>query len=191
MLGVLSSPLMWWYLTRTLPHMKDEALCPVGFLMEDIPITTGTPQQAAQIRDVVKRLIVLADAMHQWQPEVSSEACKAVGAEVVDARIVGWLSVKPAVFNSRLAKLGGRKRLPEDITAKTTTLHEAARARQIDLLKSQLQLEQRLATLVEDAFNLTQEERENCSPRQNPSATHWTCSIKKIQGHAEEDLVTA
>jgi hypothetical protein len=32
LLAVLNSPLMWWHNWRYLPHMKDEALSPVGFL---------------------------------------------------------------------------------------------------------------------------------------------------------------
>src|SRR5713101_2744620 len=38
LLAVLNSPLMWWVLTRTLPHMKDEALSPVGFIMENLRV---------------------------------------------------------------------------------------------------------------------------------------------------------
>src|SRR5208283_5312325 len=38
LLAVLNSPLGWWYNWRYLPHMKDEALSPVGFLMESLPI---------------------------------------------------------------------------------------------------------------------------------------------------------
>ena len=34
LLAVLNSRLMWWFLTRFLPHMKDEALTPSGFRME-------------------------------------------------------------------------------------------------------------------------------------------------------------
>ena len=38
LLAVLNSPLMWWHNWRYLPHMKDEALSPVAFLMESLPI---------------------------------------------------------------------------------------------------------------------------------------------------------
>jgi hypothetical protein len=38
LLGVLNAPLMWWHNWRYLPHMKDEALTPAGFLMEGLPI---------------------------------------------------------------------------------------------------------------------------------------------------------
>ena len=43
-LGVLNSPLMWWYNWRYLPHMKDEALTPAGFLMDNLPIARPTDE---------------------------------------------------------------------------------------------------------------------------------------------------
>ena len=42
LLAVLNSPLMWWHNWRYLPHMKDEALSPVAFLMESLPIARPT-----------------------------------------------------------------------------------------------------------------------------------------------------
>jgi len=38
LLAILNSPLMWWHNWRCLPHMKDEALTPVAFVMERLPI---------------------------------------------------------------------------------------------------------------------------------------------------------
>jgi hypothetical protein len=52
-LGVLCSPLQWWHLTRVLPHMKDEALSPAIFMMENVHIAVGTATQAQAVRDAV------------------------------------------------------------------------------------------------------------------------------------------
>ena len=65
-----------------------------------------------------------------------------------------------------------------------TASHRAHRARQIELLTRQLELELRLATLAEDAYGLTPEER---------ALLHATRPVRdpidvlkaKIQGHAE------
>ena len=38
LIGVLNSPLLWWHNWRFLPHMKDEALTPMTFLMELLPV---------------------------------------------------------------------------------------------------------------------------------------------------------
>src|SRR5262249_48908538 len=48
LLGVLNSPLMWWYNWRYLPHMKDEALSPVSFRMEELPIAKPTDLQRSE-----------------------------------------------------------------------------------------------------------------------------------------------
>ena len=50
LLAVLNSPLMWWHNWRYLPHMKDEALSPVGFLMESLPI--ARPSDSVRERTV-------------------------------------------------------------------------------------------------------------------------------------------
>src|SRR6185503_16065059 len=54
LLAVLNSPLMWWYNWRYLPHRKDEALSPVGFLMEDLPIAEPTPAVREATEKVVR-----------------------------------------------------------------------------------------------------------------------------------------
>jgi hypothetical protein len=160
LLGVLCSPLMWWYLTRTLPHMKDEALCPAGFLMEDVPMTTGSSEQGAEMRGAVKKLIRLADAFHELREEITTKACKAVGLGEPDDRVFGWMTEAPEVFNARLAKLAGHKRMPDELATKATAIHTRGRARQVELLTSQLDLEKRVALLAEEAFGLTNEERQ-------------------------------
>jgi TaqI-like C-terminal specificity domain len=46
LLAILNSPLMWWVLTRTLPHMKDEALNPAGFIMEQLSGPAARPHDS-------------------------------------------------------------------------------------------------------------------------------------------------
>lgn len=40
-----------------LPHMKDEAMSPVGFLMEQLPVAQPSPPQRAEAESAVRRLI--------------------------------------------------------------------------------------------------------------------------------------
>src|SRR5262249_6266260 len=63
LLGILCSPLQWWHLTRVLPHMKDEALSPAAFLMEQVHISVGTPGHAETIRSAVWPLLALSDQL--------------------------------------------------------------------------------------------------------------------------------
>ncbi len=159
LLGVLCSPVMWWLFTRTLPHMKDEALCPAGFIMENLRVSTGTPAQAEQMRKLVGSLIELTRERHVWDAQFAGEACAAAGVDGADARTIDWLAEPPPVFVRRLAALseGGRK--PADLLPAIIRSYERGRARRIDLLTRQLELEQALATGVEDVYGLSAEER--------------------------------
>src|SRR5262249_40226992 len=53
LLCVLNSPLLWWFNWRHLPHMKDEALTPVAFLMETLPIAPPTDAIRARAESAV------------------------------------------------------------------------------------------------------------------------------------------
>ena len=80
LLGVLNSPLMWWHNWRYLPHMKDEALSPVGFRMEELPIPKPTDAQRSEAETAVRRLIELA-----WERQTGRAA------------VVDWLKAEFAV----------------------------------------------------------------------------------------------
>jgi len=73
LLCVLNSPLMWWYNWRYLPHMKDEALSPVGYKMERLPIANALKQDAAQAHDLCssilekkRRLLDMRTSFLEW-----------------------------------------------------------------------------------------------------------------------------
>lgn len=57
LLAVLNSPLMWWHNWRYLPHMKDEALSPVAFLMETLPVARPTDEARTEVESTAKRVI--------------------------------------------------------------------------------------------------------------------------------------
>lgn len=65
LLGVLNSPLMWWYNWRTLVHLKDEALTPTGYKVEAIPIAVPGPEIRREVEGKVSRLIELTDEVRQ------------------------------------------------------------------------------------------------------------------------------
>jgi hypothetical protein len=57
LLAVLNSPLMWWHNWRFLPHMKDEALSPVAFKMESLPIAEPDAVSRATVERSVRSLV--------------------------------------------------------------------------------------------------------------------------------------
>jgi hypothetical protein len=159
LLAVLNSPLMWWELTRVLPHMKDEALSPAAFVMENIHICTGTPDQAKAIALAVQPLLDVRAQVHEWEEQTLAGARAALHLVEDDERLLDWLSLAPDAFVARMVKgvrgKGSASRSRETLTA----FQQQARKEQINLLTRQLALERRLATLVEDAYALTSEER--------------------------------
>ncbi len=56
-LATLNSPVMWWHNWRHLPHMKDEALSPMGYRMEVVPIPEFAPAEAAEAEQAVAALL--------------------------------------------------------------------------------------------------------------------------------------
>ena len=70
LLAVLNSPLMWWHNWRYLPHMKDEALSPVAFRMEELPIAVPTDDLRSTVELAVSRQIQIASTHFQMCQQV-------------------------------------------------------------------------------------------------------------------------
>jgi hypothetical protein len=62
LLAILNSPLMWWHNWRYLPHMKDEALSPVGECMKMLPIAVPSDAIHMKAEQAVTRLIEITRA---------------------------------------------------------------------------------------------------------------------------------
>jgi hypothetical protein len=159
LLGVLGSPLQWWHLTRALPHMKDEALTPAIFLMENLHISMGKPNQAQAIREAVPPLQKVAAQIHAFEREATQDARRRFSLPDADGKVVSWLPLAENVFAERVLKLAGVKKPSAKVAEEVAAFHSGSRARQVELLTRQLGLERALAVLVEDAYGLTQEER--------------------------------
>ena len=159
LLAVLNSPLMWWLNWRHLPHMKDEALSPVGFLMESLPIARPTDCIRAKTERAVGRLVEITRT-HQ----------------VTRRQLLDWLRVeheveKPTLklqspfgldcdsFVTEVKKVRGKKK-PLSAAALANLREEYARS--IDparaLAAEALTLENEVSNLVNEAYGLTPEE---------------------------------
>ncbi|MCG8587214.1 MAG: Eco57I restriction-modification methylase domain-containing protein, partial [Pirellulales bacterium] len=159
LVAVLNSPLMWWHNWRYLPHMKDEALSPVGFLMESLPIATPPDAVRKQIDSAVHRAIEIC------------RHCAEVSTTVVD-----WLTVEYEIpklptklrapleldnddFVAQVRKARGKKNPLsaaglKNLRDEYVRTIEPARV----LAAEALTLEHRLSDLVNEAYGLTPEE---------------------------------
>ncbi len=70
LLGVLNSPLMWWHNWRYLPHMKDEALNPMGEMMERLPIALPTDTVRTLIESAVAGLLATTEQRGQARAQL-------------------------------------------------------------------------------------------------------------------------
>lgn len=160
LLGALNSPLMWWHNWRYFGHMKDEALNPANYKMENLPIAPPTDEIRAEVEPAVQRLIEFT--------KVNQEATR---------DILDWLQLehsveKPGNKLSNFARLSPegflqevKKRRPKgagSIGPKTVKeLKDAYNDYALPIQSRRAEgliLEHRISDLVNQAYDLTPEE---------------------------------
>jgi hypothetical protein len=153
---VLNSPIMWWHNWRYLPHMKDEALSPMGFLMEDLPVAEPTPQVRAAVEKAVRQLIQITSTQQQTMRTVLDWLRVEYAIEKPTNKLQGLTELGSDTLVAEVKRIRG-KRHPltaagvKDLRAEHTCTIEPARA----LASEALQLEQQLTDLVNQAYGLT------------------------------------
>ena len=155
LLALLNSPLMWWQLSRVLPHMKDEALCPASFVMESVHIPQASKRIAEEIEPRAQALLELSECTRAWEAEALEVACDLLTDSQGDRRILSWLPLSTDVFTTRILKLSDLKNPSRKLLADIVEFQQRHRARQVEMLSRQLEIEKRLAVLAEDAYGLT------------------------------------
>ncbi len=156
-LGVLNSPLMWWVLTRTLPHMKDEALNPAGFMMEHLRLRMPTGALRKKIVDHVTTLCRLTEERYAEEAFFLAKLTALNGGQT-DRRALNWLR-RPGDDFIGIVERSSRSALSAAAKRELTEIASRARNAIARLLAEQLKLEEELAGLVEDVYELTDEER--------------------------------
>jgi hypothetical protein len=159
LLGVLNSPLMWWHNWRFLPHMKDEALTPVSFRMEDLPIARPTDELRKPVENAVRKLLENATdlfarrrAVLDWlrvEFAVQKPSQKLQGLAAVDVEAL-VAEVKKARGKKNPLSVAGLKALKDEHARSIVplqTLAVEARA-----------LERQFADLVNAAYGLSSDE---------------------------------
>ena len=159
LLAVLNSPLMWWHNWRYLTHLKDEALSPMGYRMDVLPIappTTATrdlaKQTVASLVDRTNEASAARVSILDWLKyefdltKVSRDLLNvtALGAEDFVAAVKAALPKKQNLTAARLAEL---KR-------EHAATVEPARLARAEIFA----LEQKLSDLVNEAYGLTPKE---------------------------------
>lgn len=89
---------MWWQLTRVLPHMKEEALSPSGYTMENIRVSVGGESLTGEIRETLLVLLNDTTTLHEWENEIFGRLRSELDIADPDDRVFGWLALPAETF---------------------------------------------------------------------------------------------
>ena len=150
---------MWWHNWRYLPHMKDEALSPVAFLMESLPIAKPTDSTRAQTEKAVGRIIEIARAQKVTRRQILDWLRMEHEVEKATLKLQSPFDLDCDGFVAEVKKVRGKK-TPLSASALANLREEYARS--IDpargLAAEALGLENEVSNLVNEAYGLTPEE---------------------------------
>lgn len=156
LLAVLNSPLMWWHNWRYLPHMKDEALSPLGRLMETLPIAEPTCAIREAAEASVRRLIEITASRQRTKHSILDWLRVEYAIEKPSNKLQNLTALDSDSFIAEVRHIRGRK-LPlttaglQALREEYTRTIEPARA----LAAESLKLERDLSDLVNQAYGLT------------------------------------
>lgn len=160
LLAVLNSPLMWWYNWRYLPHMKDEALSPVGERMETLPIAPPTDDIRSEVEQAVTRLIEIKRTSHEARQILLDWLCTEFEVQEPGKRLENVIELDLQAFVEEV-----RKRRPRTTKKLTPAARKALRdgyTEQIGPLQQgkgeTMTLERTINNLVNRAYGLTEDE---------------------------------
>ncbi len=158
-IAILNAPILWWHNWRFLPHMKDEALSPMGFKMEQLPIAPLSGEAPHTARTDVERLVAITQQIgtantvvldwlrHEFGLEKPGNVLAQPHALDADGFAAAVRKALPRARKLSAADIGRLKQEHRD------TLEPAARA-----AGEALALERKLSDIVNAAYGLTPEE---------------------------------
>ena len=159
LLAVLNSPLIWWYNWRFLPHMKDEALSPVAFLMESLPIARPSDSARCKTEKAVNRLVEIVTGQQETRRVIVDWLRLQYEIEKPSLKLQSPIDLSSDGFVAEVAKLRGKKR---PLTAAALKALRDEHVRTIEparkLANEALSLENAISNLVIDAYDLMPEE---------------------------------
>jgi hypothetical protein len=168
LLAALNSSLIWWFLWRYLPHMKDEALNPAAFLMEVFPVVSPSKTTRSSIEERTSRLIELAKSFAQKRVSFLQWVAHETGIIKVPTALESPWQLKQEEFLAVLKKAGLKHPSPATLQHLTRTFESesaALRANRTDALS----LERELDELILKIYKLTPDEiallRQTAPPR--------------------------
>ncbi|HSR67733.1 MAG TPA: N-6 DNA methylase [Acidobacteriota bacterium] len=170
LLGVLNSPLMWWHNWRTLQHLKDEALSPMGYMMEKLPIAEPDDGLRGKMERRVRRLIDMARERDEMRAMMSDWLRVEFEIEKLGSKLQESEDLSEDEFVAQVQRRLGKG---DSLTAAALKKLRSEHARTVAPIRQQekerLRLEREVSDLVCQAYRLTEGEkvliRETAPPR--------------------------
>jgi hypothetical protein len=161
LLALMNSPLMWWHNYRYLPHMKDEALTPVAFLIEKLPIVPPPESVREQVEQAARRLIEITQTQGSTIRDLLDWLRVEHSIADPNQRLQSSLELDSETFVTEVRKARGKKN-PLSLAALRSLREEHTRTilPAQALAREALDLERQISDLVNEAYGLTPDEVE-------------------------------
>ena len=159
LLGVLNSPLMWWYAWRTLPHMKDDALSPARYLMKAMPIAEPSAETRDTVETHVTDLVRLTDESRQQAAQFLDWLRIEHGVATPGRKLESFWTLDDATFAREVKKRSGHSKLSPALLREILDYFAESTMRLALLEGSVLAHERAISEAVFDAYGLTPDER--------------------------------
>lgn len=152
----LNSPLMWWHNWRHLTHLKDEALSPMGYKVEVMPIATPSAVNAEQACQHVSKLVQLTTENSAASLAVTDWLRHQFGFDKLTRELHDPIGLDADQFVSAV-----RDALPKKAALNAAAIAELKREHKTTLAGARLRraeifvLERALSDLVNEAYGLS------------------------------------
>ena len=139
--------------------MKDEALSPMGYMIEQLPIAPPAGDDADRAAEAVDRLVQINRTLHETRTTLTDWYRHEHGIEKPSARLREPFAMEADAFVAEVKKaLGRRARLSAAAVQSLKAEHARSVAPARALLAEADRLERGLSDLVNAAYGLTPEE---------------------------------
>jgi hypothetical protein len=159
LLAVLNSPLMWWYTWRTLTHLKDEALSPLGYMMELLPIAKPKASTRKTIVKSVEQVCKISGTVREGRHVILDWLRVEHEIEKPSIKLQAPVELDSDAFVTEVKRVRGKKKSLSAAGVKSLRDEYGRTVEPARALAAEAQaLERELSDLVNAAFGLTPEE---------------------------------
>ncbi len=159
LVATLNSPLMWWHNWRHLTHLKDEALSPMGYKVEVLPIANPSAASSATVSRHVSKLVQLTKENSAATIAVTDWLRHQFGLEKLTRELHDPIRLDADQFINAV-----RDAVPKKATLNAAAIAELKREHTATLAGGRVRraeifaIERKLSDLVNAAYGLTPEE---------------------------------